>query len=173
MKRLIAVVALWLAACVSHGPQSFTLTPPQIEQQIQADLGTLSDLFNGAVAARPVVAMMPTSERVGVAWNVTMPEGALGSGTAIIIQISGKPALNPAHTGIDLTEVRFEDVRVPGFLGLLSLSRFTDLKSNQQPLPDLPLVALPKSRLTQERVAYGATGVAVGYGGLRVDIAPK
>ena len=40
-------------------------------------------------------------------------------------------------------------------------------------LPDLPLMALPADRLRLSGVAYEATGVGVGFAGLRVDIAPR
>ena len=40
-------------------------------------------------------------------------------------------------------------------------------------LPALPLMTLPADRLRQFNVAYEATGVAVGFTGLRIDIAPR
>jgi hypothetical protein len=66
-----------------------------------------------------------------------------------------------------------EDVRVTGVPMLFSfgLAQLGDRKGAT--LPDLPLMALPAEQLTRSQVAYGATGVAVTFTGLRVDLEPR
>ena len=73
--------------------------------------------------------------------------------------------------GIDLTQVRIEDVTLAGLPRFLGLARLADRKG--MTLPDPPLMALPADRLRQSDVAYEATGVGVGFAGLNVDIAPR
>jgi len=173
MRRLFAVafVALVSACVTTHGPQTITLSTAEIEQQIQTDLGGVMELFKGVNLHRPEVSLMPASERLQLEWNVKLPDGTAGLPLGVAVELSGKPALNAAHNGIDLTQVRVEDVRLTGLPRFLSLAQLGDKKGTA--LPDFPLMALPADRLRQDQVAYGATGVAVGYTGLKIDIAPR
>jgi hypothetical protein len=169
---LIVAVTLLLAACATvHGPQTITLSTSEIEQQIQADLGGVMELFKGVDLRRPEVSLMPASERLQLEWNFNLPDGPTGVPLGVAIALSGRPMLNAARNGIDLAEVRIEDVRLAGLPRFLSLARLVDKKGTA--LPDLPLMALPADRLRQDQVAYGATSVGVGYTGLKIDIAPK
>lgn len=169
---LSALIALLLAACVTtHGPQSIILSASDIEQAVQADLGGVMEVFKGLELRRPDVSLMPASERLLLAWHAKLPDGPGGAPLGVTVEISGKPALNAALTGIDLTQVRIEDVRLSGLPRFLGLASVIDRKGTT--LPDLPLMTLPADKLRQADIAYGATGVDVTFGGLRIDIAPK
>ena len=114
---------------------------------------------------------MPSSERLLLEWNFKLPDGPIGSPLGVAVELSGKPVLNSARSGIDLTQVRIEDVRLAGLPRFLGLARLVDQKG--MTLPDLPLMTLPASRLRQSDVAYVATGVGVGFTGLTIDIVPR
>lgn len=175
MKRLATVLlSLLVAGCAtSHGPQAFVLTTAEIERQIVTDLGGAFELFKGLDMRRPEVALMPVSERLQLTWNLRVPDGPTSAPLGVAVALAGKPMLNKAGTGIELTQVTLEDVRLTGAPQLFGfgLARLGERKGTG--LPDLPLLALPAERLMREQVAYGATSVEVTYGGLRVNIAPK
>jgi len=173
MRRLFAIafVAVVSGCVTTHGPQTITLSTSEIEQQIQTDLAGVMELFKGANLHRPEVSLMPASERLQLEWNVKLPDGPTGAPFGVAVELSGKPVLNAARNGIDLTQVRIEDVRLAGLPRFLSLARLGDKKGTD--LPDLPLMALPADRMRQNQVAYGVTGVGVGYTGLKIDIAPR
>ncbi len=169
---LMLFLGVLLGACATmHGPQTITLTTADIEQQIQTDLGGVMEVFKGADLRRPEVSLMPASERLQLGWNVKLPDGPTGAPIGVTVELSGKPVLNDARNGIDLADVRIEDVRFAGLPRFLSLARLGDKKGTA--LPDLPLMSLPAEKLRQDHVVYGATGVSVGYTGLKIDIAPK
>lgn len=173
MRRFVApiIVALLSACATVHGPQTITLPTAEIEQRIQADLGGVVEMFKDVDTRRPDVSLMPASQRLLLEWNFRLPDGPAGSPVGIAVELSGKPVLNAARNGIDLTEVRIEDLRLAGLLRFLSLPRLVGQKGVT--LPDLPLIALPAERLRQSGVAYEATGVSVGYAGLKIDILPR
>jgi hypothetical protein len=173
MRRLFATILVGLlSACATmHGPQTITLSTGEIEQQLQADLGRVVDIFKDLDTRRPEVSLMPASGRLLLEWNFRLPDGPNGTPVGIEVDLSGKPVFNAARNGIDLTQVRIEDVRLAGLLRFLSLSRLVDQKGVT--LPDLPLMTLPADRLRRSDVAYEATGVSVGYTGLKIDIVPR
>lgn len=173
MRRFaMPLLAALLSACVTmHGPQTITIPTAEIERQIQADLGAVLEMLEGLDAGRPEVSLAPVSERLLVEWRFTLPEGPAGSPLGVAVELSGKPALNAARSGIDLTQVRIEDVRLASLPRFLGLGRLVERKG--MTLPDLPLMTLPADRLRLSGVAYEATGVGVGYAGLTVDIAPR
>jgi hypothetical protein len=173
MRRFVAplIVAFMSGCATMHGPQTITLSATEIENQIQADLGVVMEMFKGLDVRRPEVSLMPASERLLLEWSFTLPDGPAGSPLGVAVELSGKPALNAARNGIDLAQVRIEDVRLAGLPRFLGLSRLVDQKG--MTLPDLPLMTLPIDRLRQSDVAYVATGVGVGFFGLKVDIVPR
>ena len=173
MRRFAApiVVALLSACATVHGPRTITLPTSEIEQQIRADLGGVVGMFKDVDTHRPGVSLMPASERLLLEWKFQLPDGPAGSPVGIAVELTGKPVLNAARNGVDLTQVRIEDVRLDGLLRFLSLARLIDQKG--MTLPDLPLMTLPADRLRQSNVAYEATGVSVGYTGLKIDIVPR
>lgn len=176
MLRLASILLLSLlaAGCATvPGPRSFVLTTNDIERQIEADLGSTFELFKGLEARRPEVALMPISERLQLTWTVRVPDGPTEAPLGVAVALAGKPALNATGNGIDLTQVTLEDVRITGVPKLFGFG-FAQLGERKGArLPDLPLVSLPAEQLTRRQIAYGATGVEVTYGGLRVNLAPK
>lgn len=173
MRRYLApvLIALLSSCATMHGPRTITVSPSEIESRIQADLGGVMGILKGVDSHRPEVSLMPLSERLLLAWKFTLPDGPAGSPLGVSVELSGKPALNAARDGIDLTQVRIEDVSLAGLPRFLGLARLADRKG--MTLPDLPLMALPADRLRQSGVAYEATGVSVGFAGLSIDIAPR
>jgi hypothetical protein len=172
--RLLLPAALLLSACATApAPASFVLTPADIERQIETDLGAALELFKGVAVRRPEVALMPAADRVQLLWVVRMSDGANPVPFGVALALSGKPLLNPAASGIELTDVTIEDVRLSGVPRLFGfgLTQLAEKKGAQ--LPDLPLVRLPKEQLVRDRVVYAATGVNVTYAGLRVDVRPR
>jgi hypothetical protein len=163
-----------LAACETlPGPRSFTLTPTEIERQIEADLGATFELFRGLDVRRPEVALMPISERLQLTWTVRVPDGPTNTPLGVAVALAGKPVLNAARSGVTLTEVTLEDVRMTGVPMLFSFGLAQLGERKGASLPDLPLIALPAEQMTRRQVAYAATGVAVTFSGLRVDLEPK
>jgi len=61
-------------------------------------------------------------------------------------------------------------VRLAGLLRVPGLARVVDRTG--MTLPDLPRRTSPADRLRRSDVACEATGVHVGYTGLKVDLAP-
>jgi hypothetical protein len=167
-------LGLLLVACSTlPGPRSFTMTPPEIERQIEADLGASFELFRGLDVRRPEVALMPVSNRVQLTWTVRMDDGPTGAPLGVAVALAGKPVLNSARTGVNLTQVTLEDVRITGVPVLFSFGLAQLGERKGASLPDLPLVSLPPEQMTRSQVAYGATGVAVTFTGLRVELEPK
>lgn len=167
-------LGLLLAACGTlPGPRSFTLSPSDIERQIEADLGATFELFRGLDVRRPEVALMPVSERLQLTWTLRVPDGPTSSPLGVAVALAGKPALNAAGNGVNLTQVTLEDVRVTGMPMLFSFGLAQLGERKGASLPDLPLIALPPEQMTRRQVVYSATGVAVTFTGLRIDLAPK
>ena len=167
-------IGLLLAACATlPGPRSFTLTPAEIEKQIEADLGVAFELFKGLDVRRPEVALMPMSDRIQLTWNVRVPDGPTSAPLGVAVALVGQPVLNATRTGIELTQVTLEDFRVTGVPVLfgLGLAQLGERKGAK--LADLPLLLLPAEQMTRRQVAYAATGVVVTFTGLRVDLEPR
>jgi hypothetical protein len=176
MVRFAIALCLGLAtaACSTlPGPRSFTLTPGEIERQTEANLGATFELFRGLDVRRPEVALMPFSDRLQLTWTVRVSDGPTNTPLGVAVALSGRPVLNAARNGVKLTQVTLEDVRVTGVPMLFSLGLAQLGERKGASLPDLPLLALPPEEMTRRQVAYGATGVAVTFGGLRVDLEPK
>lgn len=184
MRRFVAgfmalLMVSVLAGCVTvHGPTSFTLTRDDIERAIEADLGSMVEILRGLDVRRPEVAFMPVAGRVELAWYVTLPvepaSGTLfGSNVGVAVVISGQPQLNAARTGVDLVDVKLDDVRALGLPRVLGFGFRAMTARKGSALPDLPLINFSPQQLRLADVAYGATAIEVTYRGLRVDIAPR
>jgi hypothetical protein len=166
------VLGVVLSGCATmHGPRTITLSAAEIEQRIQTDVGDVLEAFKGIGARRPEVSLMPSSQRLALELKFGAPDGSASPATSVTVEISGKPVLSASGNGIDLAEVRIDDVRLDALPRFLGLSRLIDRKG--MTLPDLPLMALPADRLRQDGVAYAATGVSVGFTGLKIDVAPR
>ena len=176
---LAAIAPALLASCVTvHGPTSFTLTRDQIERNIEVDLGKLMEVFRGLDARRPEVAFMPVANRLELAWYVSMPTqggggGLFGNNVGVAVVMSGRPQLNAAHTGVVLTGVKVDDVRLLGLPNVLGFGGGQVPAGKDMLLPDLPLVSFSPALLRRADVAYAATAVEVTFRGLRVDIEPR
>jgi hypothetical protein len=116
--------------------------------------------------------------RLELAWYLTVPtqsdaNSLFASNVGVAVVMSGKPTLNAGRSGIDLTDVRIDDVRMLGLPRVLGfgLGQLGDRKGAA--LPDLPLMSFSPAQLRRADVAYGATAVEVTYSGLRVDIEPR
>lgn len=167
-------LGLLLSACSTlPGPRSFTLTPAEIERQIEADLGATFEIFRGLDMRRPEVALMPVSDRLQLTWTVRVPDGPTAAPLGVAVALAGKPVLNAAGNGVSLTQVTLEDIRITGMPVLFSLGLAQLGERKGASLPDLPLISLPAEQMTRRQVAYGATGVAVTFTGLRVDLEPR
>lgn len=167
----LALVGLLSSCATMHGPRTITLSAAEVEQQIQTNLGDALEAFKGLGARRPEVSLMPSSQRLLLEWNFGAPGEPAGFASGVTVEVSGKPVLDASGNGIDLTEVRIDDVRLAALPRFLGLARLVDSKG--MTLPDLPLMTLPADRLRQAGVAYAATGVSVGFTGLKIDIAPR
>ncbi len=176
MIRLAGVIligSLVVACATTPGPRSFVLSTTDIERQIETDLGSAFELFKGLDMRRPEVALMPVSERLQLTWTLRVPDGPTELPLGVAVALAGKPVLNSARSGIELTQVTLEDVRVTGVPKLFSFGLASLGERKGASLPNLPLISLPSEQLLRQQVSYGATGVEVTFGGLRVDIAPK
>jgi len=182
MHRRTLMGALLLAAtagCVTvHGPRTLSVTREDIERSIDIDLGGLIEILRGLGTRRPEVAFMPVSGRVELAWNLAVPAdvqgGSLfGASIGMAFIVTGRPELNEARTGIELKDVRLDDVRMIGLPRMLDfgLGRLSGKKGAA--LPDLPLYQFTPQQLRVAAVAYGPTAVEVGYGALDVRIEPR
>lgn len=173
---LVLLVGVLAGCATVHGPTSFTLTRDDLERAIEADLGSMVEVLRGLDVRRPEVAFMPVAGRVELAWYVTLPvepaSGTLfGSNVGVAVVVSGQPQLNPARTGVDLIDVKLDDVRALGLPRVLGLGAMTARKGSA--LPNLPLIDFSPAQLRRADVAYGVTGIDVTYRGLRVAIAPR
>jgi hypothetical protein len=174
-----ALLAMLLAGCVTvHGPRTLTLGREDLERSIDTDLGNMVELLRGLDARRPEVAFMPVAGRVELAWTLTMPadpapDTPFGRTVGLTVVTSGTPRLNAARTGVDLTDVRLDDVRVLGLPRLLGfgLGRLPERKGSR--LPDLSLYQFTPQQLRIGDVAYGADSLQVSYRGLEISISPK
>lgn len=182
MRRLfcstfLAGLLLCLSGCVTvHGPRTITISGSELERAIETDLGSLMEVARGLDARRPEVAFMPVAGRVELAWTLSLPaeSGELtGVPVGVVMVTSGRPALDAKRSGIVLTDVTVDDVRVLGLPRLLGfgLGRLAERRNSR--LPDMPLYQLTARQLRVADVVYGATTVEVTYDGLRIGIEPR
>jgi hypothetical protein len=182
-KLLIGVVAALatalLAGCVTvHGPTSFTMSREDVERSVEADLGKLIEVFRGVDGRRPEVAFMPVSGRLELVWYLTVPgqggpETLFGNNVGVAVVMSGRPKLNAAQSGVDLTDVKVDDIRLLGLPRVLGFGLGSLADRKDMVLPDMPLFTFAPTLLRRADVAYRATAVAVTYRGLQIDIEPK
>jgi hypothetical protein len=182
LRALVASAVALIAGCVTvHGPTSFTLSRDDIERGMEADLGNLVEIFRGLDLRRPEVALMPVAGRLELAWYLTVPtqgeaNSLFASNVGVAVVMSGKPALNAGRSGVDLTDVRIDDVRMLGLPRVLGfgLGRLADRKGaasrrRRCGVPTWPTVP-PRSR--SRTAACGSTssrasrcaGVCTGAG---------
>lgn len=161
-----------LAACTAMGPPSINYSRADIEKQAFLDRreGELAALFQGLEGANvegPDVGFATNAGRIELAWTAKLASGPLGVPLKLSVAISGIPELNAARDGIDLADVRVEQVKMP-FIKMGS----DKLKQNSS-LGRLPLLAFDASQLNRDGVLYQAESVSLTSTGLRVNLARK
>jgi hypothetical protein len=154
------------------------MTREDIERTLEADLGKLIEVFRGVDSRRPEVAFMPVSGRLELAWYLIVPgqggpETLFGNNVGVAVVMSGKPKLNAAESGVDLTEVKVDDIRLLGLPSVLGFGLGSLADRKDMELPDIPLFTFAPTLLRRADVAYRATAVEVTYRGLQVSIEPR
>jgi hypothetical protein len=171
---LLGLLAV-LAGCASFGQPAIIYSRSDIEKRafIDRTSGEFGKLFKGTEGAAitgPEVGFMIASQRIELAWTAKLPDGPMAIPFSLHIAISGIPRLNAAKQGIDLTDTRLEDFRVPAI-------PFFDVAAAKMregsSLGTIPLLQIAPSELRRDDVVYEATGISLGICGMRVRLAPK
>lgn len=176
-RRLIILLGLLLAlsGCASFGPASIHYSRSDLEQRafIDRKSGEFGKVLAGLEAPNvtgPEVGFMTGSQRIELAWTAKLPDGPIAVPLSLRIAISGVPKLNAAKQGIDLTDTRLEEFRMPSV-------PFINLGGNQMRqgsnLGTIPLLQFDPKELRRGDVVYEATSLSLGIFGLRVKLAPK
>ena len=169
-------VALLLTACAALGPPAIVLTRSDIAERAvvdrgQVDPGKVFKGIEGLPITGPEVGFQLNAQRIELAWTATFGEGPLGIPLSLRLALSGTPVLNAQRNGIDLADVRIEELRMPAvpFLNI-DTRKFT---ADDDALPTLPLLQFRPEELNRDGIVYQPTDVALGTFGLRVDLTPK
>ena len=176
MKRLvIAGVAIALAGCAALGP-AITLSRSEIEQRAfidrkEAEFNKVFKGLEGLNISGPDVGFQTASQRIELAWTARAKESPLGIPLSLRVSLSGAPVLNAQKNGIDLADVRIEEIRLPSI-------PFVNIDTKQmtqggESLGTLALLQFRPEELNRDGVVYQATGISLGTFGLRVELAPK
>ena len=177
MRRIALIgAALALAACTALGPPAITLSRSEIAERAFIDRQSIDPkrVFKGIEGldiTGPDVGFQTTAQRIELAWSARLADGPLGLPLALRMSLSGAPVLNAQGNGIDLAEVRIEEVRLPSvpFLNLDTRS----MNESGDSLGTLPLLQFRPDELNRDGVVYRATSISLGTFGLRVDLVPK
>lgn len=175
--RLIFLLGLLpvLAGCASFGRTSIDYSRSDIEKRafIDRKSGEFGKLFagvDGPNVTGPEVGFMTSSQRIELAWTAKLPDAPMSVPLSLHIAISGAPKINASKRGIDLTDTRLEEFRMPSI-------PFVNLAGDQlrqgSALGTIPLLQFDPKELRHGDVVYEPTGISVGIFGLRVKIAPK
>jgi len=171
-RLLLPLVLASLWACTALGPPSINYTAADIEKQAFLDRreGALAELFQGLEKAKvqgPDVGIATNAGRLELAWTAKLASGPLGMPLNLSVTISGTPELNAARDGIDLTDTRVEEVKMP-FIKMGS-----DKLRKSAPLGRVPLLTFDPAALNRDGVLYQAESLTLSGSGLRVNLAPK
>lgn len=171
-----SAAALLLTACAVLGPPAILLTRSDIAERAFVDRGQidLGRIFKGTERlpiTGPDVGFQVNAQRIELAWTAQLGEGPLGLPLSLRLALSGTPVLNQQRNGVDLADVRIEEVRVPAvpFFNL-DTKKF---QSGDDSLPTLPLLQFRPDELNRDGVVYQATDLALETFGLRVGLAAK
>lgn len=177
MKQWIALLcaAGALAACTSFGAPAIHLGRSDIARRAfvdreQADLRKVFGPFEGLTVTGPDVGIQTQAQRVQLEWAFRLEESPAGLPLSVFVAISGRPELNEGRTGIDLSDVRIEQVRLPA-IPFVNLGPGTLAEGDA--LGRLPLLAFRPEELNRDGVIYQAAGLSVGTFGVRVALSPK
>ncbi len=176
MKRLaIFGVVFALAGCAALEP-AITLSRSEIGQRAfvdrpQVDLEKVFKGMDSLSISGPEVGFQTTAQRIELAWTVRPKETPLGIPLSLRMSLSGAPVLNAQRNGIDLADVRVEEVRLPS-IPFVSPDTKQMMRGGES-LGTIPLLQFRPEELNRDGVIYQATGISLGTFGLRVDLAPK
>ena len=176
MNRLgIMGAALALAGCAALEP-AITLSRSEISERAFIDRGQvdLKKVFKGMDSLSitgPDVGFQTTAQRIELAWTAKPRETPLGLPLSLRVSLSGAPVLNAQRNGIDLADVRVEEIRLPS-IPFVNLDTRQMTQSGES-LGTIPLLQFRPEELNRDGVVYQATGISLSTFGLRVDLTPK
>jgi len=167
--------AFALAGCAVLEP-AITLSRSEIGQRAfidrrEVDLKKVFKGMEGLSITGPDVGFQTSAQRLELAWTARPKESPLGIPLSLRVSLSGAPVLNAQKNGIDLADVRIEEVRLPS-IPFVNLDTKQMTQSGES-LGTLPLLQFQPEELNRDGVVYQATGISLGTFGLRVDLAPK
>ena len=178
MPRIVfpGIVALLLAACSVFGPPAINLTRSDVAERAFIDRKSsgFRRIFKGLEALNvsgPEVGFQTVAQRVELAWSAKLAEGPMGVPLSLSVSISGAPILNAQRNGIDLTDTRIEEVRLPS-VPFFNFDKKM-LNTSGDSLGTIPLLQFRPEELNRDGIVYQATGLSLGTFGLRVDLEPK
>ncbi len=177
LSTLIASLALSaLSACTALGPPTINLSRSDIAERAFIDRRDIDTkkIFKGMdklAISGPDVSFQTTAQRIELGWTAKLAEGPMGIPLSLVVSISGAPALNSQKNGIDLTDVRVEDVRLPS-IPFLNFSEAQAQRKGES-LGTMPLLQFRPEELTRDGIAYAPTTLELGTFGLRVGLQPK
>jgi hypothetical protein len=175
-KLMLGVAFAVLAGCSAFGPPAITLTRGEIAERAfidrkQVDAKKIFRGMEGLDVSGPDVGFQTTAQRVELAWTARLADGPMGIPLSLRIAISGTPVLNAQGSGIDLAEMRIEEVRLPS-LPFISLDTMKFGRGGDS-LGTMPLLQFRPEELNRDGVIYRPTEISLGTFGLRVDLEPK
>jgi len=176
MKRLAIIGAAFaLAGCAVLEP-AIVLSRGEIGQRAfidrrEFDLNKVFKGMEGLSITGPDVGFQTAAQRLELAWTARPKESPLGIPLSLRVSLSGAPVLNAQKNGIELADVRIEEVRLPS-IPFVNLDT-KQVKQSGESLGTLPLLQFRPEELNRDGVVYQATGISLGTFGLRVDLAPK
>ena len=173
---IFGAAALLLTACAGFGPPGIVLTRSDVAERAFVDRGQMDfgRIFKGA-EGRPItgpeVGFQLNAQRIELAWTAKLGEAPLGLPLSLRLALSGTPVLNAQNNGIDLADVRIEEVRMPAvpFFNI-DTKKFG---SGDESLPTLPLLQFRPDELNRDGIVYQPTAIALETFGLRVALTAK
>lgn len=173
---LAALFTAALSGCTAFGPPAITLSRGDIAERAFVDRREVDTrrIFKGMdklAISGPDVSFQTVAQRIELGWSAKLAEGPMGIPLTLVVAISGAPVLNAQMNGIDLADVRVEDVRLPS----VPFLNFGEGQAQRrgETLGTMPLLQFRPDELTRDGIAYAPTTVELGTFGLRVGLQPK
>jgi len=165
-----------LTACAAFGPPDILLTRGDIGERAFVDRGQVAfgRIFKGTdglAITGPDVGFQLNAQRIELAWTAKLGEGPLGVPLSLRLALTGTPVLNAQRNGIDLADVRIEEIRMPG-VPFLNIDT-TKFRSDDDSFPALPLLQFRPDELNRDGIVYQPASIALETFGLRVGLTPK
>lgn len=170
------VATLLLTACAALGPPSLSLSRGEIAERAfidRRDIDTRRIFRNidKLAISGPDVSFHTVAQRLELGWTAKLADGPMGIPLSLVVSISGTPVLNAQNNGVDLTDVRIEDVRMPS-IPFLNFGEGQAQRRGES-LGTMPLLQFRPEELTRDGIAYAPTTLELGTFGLRVGLQPK